>query len=84
MWNRNIGAAIVDCITVSILLVAAIGILVTGYKYANLHNKCNRLIEIVEEISAEKAMLEGLISHTSVVRPDATNQGWIPPKSLEN
>jgi len=83
MWNRNIGAAVVDCITVAVLLIAACGLFKFGYGHAKLLGERDRLIETVEEISAEKAMLEGLISHTPVVRPDTTNQGWIPSKALE-
>ena len=83
MWNRSNGAAVVDCITVAILLIAACGLFKFGYEHAQLIGERNTLIETVEEISAEKAMLEGLISHTPTVRPDTTNQGWIPPEALE-
>jgi len=84
MWNRSLGAAIVDCITVCVLLVAATGIIFAGYEYANVCNERNQLIEVVEEVSAERAMLEGMISNIPSTRPDATHQGWIPPSELEN
>ncbi len=84
MWNRSLSAAIIDCVTVCALLVAAVGLIKCGWEYSTLIDERNQLIETVEEISAEKAMLEGLIGHTRVTRPDTTNQGWIPPTELEN
>ena len=84
MWNRSISAAIIDCITVCALIVAACGLFKFGYEYANLRNERNQLIEVVEEVSAEKAMLEGLIDHNPLIRPNGPNQGWIPPTALED
>lgn len=84
MWNRSLSAAIIDCVTACVLLIAAVGLIKCGWEYSTLIDENNRLIEAVEEISAEKAMLEGLIEHTRATRSDMTNHGWIPPTELEN
>ena len=84
MWNRSLSAAIIDCVTACVLLAAAVGLIRCGWEYSTLIDENNRLIEAVEEISAEKAMLEGWIEHTTLTRPNSSNQGWISPTELEN
>lgn len=84
MKNRSITVAILDCIAACMFLLAGVASALFGYRYAMLSNKCRRLEKIVEEVSAEKALLEGFINSNSNGRLDTEKQGWIPPVTFEN
>jgi len=83
MKNRSITVAILDCIATGMVLLAGVATVLFGYQHAMLSYECIRLEKVVEEISAEKALLEGFINSTGW-RLDAEKQGWIPPVTLEN